>query len=189
MNILILGGARSGKSDFAQELALDLAGEGRRYYVATMIPEDDEDQLRIRSHIRRREGMGFETVEQGRHILDCLERTDASATFLLDSVTSLLTNELFPREKAYEMDEEAAERCGRELLELTGRTGNLVLVADNLFFDASHYDVSTDSFRRLLGKICSQLAEACEVVLEMSCGNLIIHKGNEDFHKRKGRSL
>ena len=189
MNILILGGAKSGKSDLAQELALELAGEGRRYYVATMIPEDGEDQSRIRSHRRRREGMDFETVEQGRNILECLECTDSSATYLLDSVTSLLTNELFPREKNYEMDKASAKRCGQELLELSKRTGNLLLVADNLFFDASHYDVSTDSFRRLLGMICCSLAEICDVVLEMSCGNLIIHKGQEKFHKLKGLSL
>ena len=163
MRILILGGATSGKSDFAQELALALAGTGKRYYVATMIPADDEDRAKIRSHLRRRDGMEFETVEQGRHICECLERTDPEGTFLLDSLTSLLTNELFPREKNYMQDTESAEQCRKDMLELTDRMENLVIVADN--------------FRRFLGEICCELAGKCDTVLEMSCGNLTIHKG------------
>lgn len=177
MRILILGGATSGKSDFAQELALALAGTGKRYYVATMIPADDEDRAKIRSHLRRRDGMEFETVEQGRHICECLERTDPEGTFLLDSLTSLLTNELFPREKNYMQDTESAEQCRKDMLELTDRLENLVIVADNLFFDAVHYDAATDSFRCFLGEICCELAGKCDTVLEMSCGNLTIHKG------------
>lgn len=177
MRILILGGATSGKSDFAQELALTLAGEGKHYYVATMIPADEEDRARIRSHLRRRDGMEFETVEQGRHICECLKRTDPKGTFLLDSLTSLLTNELFPREKAYMQDIESAKQCKRDVLELADRIENLVIVADNLFFDAVHYDAATDCFRSFLGEICCELAEKCDTVLEMSCGNLTIHKG------------
>ena len=114
MKILILGGAKSGKSDFAQEVALKLAQGGIHYYVATLCNTGSSaDRATIASHLQRREGMDFVTVEQGRNILDCLEHTDVSGTYLLDSVTTLVTNEIFPPEKNYETDEAAAIRCGQ----------------------------------------------------------------------------
>ena len=119
MKILILGGSKSGKSDFAQEMALKLAKGGVHYYVATMENTGTEaDKATVASHLRRRAGMDFVTVEQGRHILNCLERADREGTFLIDSVTTLVTNELYPPEKNYETDDAGAERCGEELLEL-----------------------------------------------------------------------
>ena len=91
MKSLILGGSKSGKSDFAQEVALKLADGGAHYYVATLHNSGSEaDKATVASHLQRREGMGFETVEQGRNILGCLERTDSTGTYLLDSVTTLV---------------------------------------------------------------------------------------------------
>lgn len=177
MTVLILGGCRSGKSDYAQQIALRMANGGTRYYLATMIPGDREDDARVESHLRRRAGMGFETIEQGRYLLQALERSDVNGAYLLDSVTTLLTNELFHPENGYEPDEEAALRCCGDVLEFASRVKNAVIVADNLFCDAARYSASTDSFRRHLGRICCALAEQCDCVLEMSSGNLIVHKG------------
>ena len=96
MTCFISGGAKNGKSTFAQELAVALSWGGKRYYIATMIPTDEEDRERIRRHIADRDGLNFITVECGRNILSCLEKTDPNGTFLLDSATALLMNELFP---------------------------------------------------------------------------------------------
>ena len=41
MTVFLSGGAKNGKSTLAQALAVKLSGEGKRYYVATMIPTDD----------------------------------------------------------------------------------------------------------------------------------------------------
>lgn len=177
MTVLILGGTRSGKSDYAQQIALDLAKGGTHYYLATMIPGDREDDARVQSHLERRAGMGFETIEQGRDILKALDRSETGGTYLLDSVTTLLTNELFRPENNYEPDEAAACRCCAELVEFTRRVANAVIVADDLFRDGRRYDAATDSFRFHLGRVCRVLAEECETVLEMTSGNLIVHKG------------
>lgn len=178
MNILILGGSKSGKSDYAQEIALKLADGGVHYYVATMQNTGTEaDKATIASHLRRREGMDFVTVEQGRNILACLERTDAEGTYLLDSVTTLLTNEIFPPEKNYETDEAGADRCARELVEFTRRVRHAVIVSDDLSRDARQFDPATEAFRRHLGAMNCALARQCDVVLEMAFGNLTVHKG------------
>ena len=95
MTVFISGGAKNGKSSLAQDLAVLLSKGGALYYVATMIPADSEDEDRIRRHIADRDGMGFETVECGRDILSCLTKADKNGTFLLDSATALLMNELF----------------------------------------------------------------------------------------------
>lgn len=49
MNIFISGGCKNGKSYHAQELARDMARENSLplYYLATMIPTDEEDRARI----------------------------------------------------------------------------------------------------------------------------------------------
>lgn len=177
MKVLIIGGSKSGKSDFSQEIALSLAQGNTHYYVATMVPGDGEDYKRIQSHLKRREGMGFETIEQGTHLLDCLNHADKSAVFLLDSVTTLLTNEFFPKEKNYEPDEEAAQRCAQDLLTFAESVSHSVIVSDGIFSDAVRYDASTDTYRQHLGKIHCQLAKSCDTVLEMVNGNLIVHKG------------
>lgn len=176
MTVFVVGGSKSGKSDFAQQIALRLAGGGTHYYVATLMPTDCEsDHAIIQSHLARRAGMGFETVECGRRILSCLERCDKNGTFLLDSVTTLLSNELFPMEQNYRMDEAAAQQCGDDLITFLRTVSNCVIVSDDLFRDALPDD--TDAFRRHLGAIHCRLAQACDTVLEMSAGNLIIHKG------------
>lgn len=177
MKILIIGGSKSGKSDFSQEIALSLAQGKKHYYVATMIPSDKEDYKRILSHLKRREGMEFETIEQGTHLLNCLDYADRSAVFLLDSVTTLLTNEYFPKEKNYEPDEASALRCASDLLQFVDSVSHAVIVSDAIFSDAVRYDASTDSYRQHLGNIHCQLAKSCDTVLEMVNGNLIVHKG------------
>ena len=75
MTIFLSGGAKNGKSTLAQELAVKLSGAGKRYYVATMIPTDEEDLARIRRHVADRDGLGFETIECSKNMLSCLERT------------------------------------------------------------------------------------------------------------------
>lgn len=178
MTVFLVGGSKSGKSDFAQEVTRRLARGGRHYYVATMIPTEQAcDQAVIRSHLRRRAGQGFETIEQGRDLLACLDHADKNAAFLLDAVTTLLSNELFPAEKDYEIDEAAALRCGGELVAFAHAVSNAVIVSDNLFCDAVRYDAATDAFRRHLGAIHCRLAEVCDTVLEMTNGRLTIHKG------------
>lgn len=179
MTVLILGGSKSGKSDYAQQVALTLAKGGVHYYVATMQPGDKEDHARIRSHLQRRAGMEFETVECPRNILSVFSRADPHATFLVDSITALLTSELFPPETGYMADEAAAARCREELLCFAGKAANTVFVCDDLFRDAGRYDPATDAFRRHLGGICCALAAHCDVVLEANSGIITVYKGEK----------
>ena len=105
MNIFISGGCKNGKSYYAQKLARDMAAKAGLplYYLATMIPKDGEDRARIKRHLSERDGWGFDTIEQGTDICKCLsggktlsgKAVDSRGVFLLDSVTALLSNEMF----------------------------------------------------------------------------------------------
>ena len=62
MFTLVTGGAASGKSEYAESLAMRLPG--RRIYLATMRPADPESLARINRHRRLRQGRGFDTLER-----------------------------------------------------------------------------------------------------------------------------
>ncbi|MBQ2568401.1 MAG: bifunctional adenosylcobinamide kinase/adenosylcobinamide-phosphate guanylyltransferase, partial [Clostridia bacterium] len=66
MTTLVIGGAASGKSEYAERLAETAHAAGREtplWYIATMAAPDDESRDRVRKHRDRRAGKGYETVE------------------------------------------------------------------------------------------------------------------------------
>ena len=178
MTYFISGGAKNGKSTLAQDLTVALSKGGKHYYVATMISTGAEDDDRIRRHIADREGMGFETVECFRGILDCLQTADKDGVFLVDSVTALIQNSLFPIEKHYEMDLEAANRCAEELVAFAHTVRHAVFVSDYIYSDAEAFSESTEMYRKCLADIDRRLAKVCDTVIEVSAGQFIIHKGD-----------
>lgn len=178
MTIFISGGAKNGKSTLAQDLTVALSKGGKHYYVATMISSGAEDDDRIRRHIADREGMGFETVECFRNIMDCLKTAGKDGVFLVDSVTALIQNSLFPVEKNYEMDLNAANRCAEELVEFARTVRHAVFVSDYIYSDAEAFSESTEMYRKCLADIDRRLAAVCDTVIEVSAGQFIIHKGD-----------
>ena len=178
MTYFISGGAKNGKSTLAQDLTVALAKGRKHYYVATMISTGEEDNERIRRHIADRDGMGFETVECFRNIMDCLNTADKDGVFLVDSVTALIQNSLFPVEKNYEMDVAAANRCADELIEFAGTVRHDIFVSDYIYSDAEWYSGSTEMYRKTLADIDRRLASVCNTVIEVFAGQLIIHKGD-----------
>jgi adenosylcobinamide kinase/adenosylcobinamide-phosphate guanylyltransferase len=95
MLTLILGGARSGKSDLAQRLA---AASGRDVlFVATMQPGDDETRARVAAH-RAARPPTWRTAEESVDLLAALERNARSGDFVVvDCVTLWISNLLLAR--------------------------------------------------------------------------------------------
>ena len=172
MSTYISGGCKNGKSFYAQRVAK--AGGRPLYYIATMIPHDDEDLARIRRHREERAGWGFETLECGRDILSCLEHADSRGSFLLDSVTALLSNEMFQPDGVH-MD--AAGRLADALEAFVARAPHTVLVSDYIYSDAALYDALTEAYRRGLALIDRRMAARCDNVIEVVSGQFIVHKG------------
>ncbi len=174
MNIFISGGCKNGKSYYAQHLAKRQKPEnGPLYYIATMEPADEEDRARILRHREERDGWGFATLERGRDIaaLDA----DFSGSFLLDSVTALLSNEMFRKDGT--VDRTACIRIAEELSQLAEKSGNIVFVSDYIYSDAVKYDELTELYRKGLAWIDRVLAGKCDAVIEVSYGNIRLLKG------------
>jgi adenosylcobinamide kinase/adenosylcobinamide-phosphate guanylyltransferase len=89
--ILILGGARSGKSSFAQQLAGELGGE-KVLFVATAEAGDDEMRQRIEKH-RQERPYAWETLEASHSAgQSILNRTRQAKVILVDCLTLLVSN-------------------------------------------------------------------------------------------------
>ena len=84
---LVLGGARSGKSRFAEALAREQGGP--RTYIATAEAFDDEMRQRIARHREQRSGDGWATIES---TLDPASVRPREGVVLLDCVTVWLGN-------------------------------------------------------------------------------------------------
>jgi adenosylcobinamide kinase/adenosylcobinamide-phosphate guanylyltransferase len=91
--ILVLGGARSGKSTFAQKLAGDMAtGSGRVAYVATGVACDDEMRARFEQHQRARPPE-WATIEAPTGVAQAIKRAgEEYAVMIVDCLTTLMTN-------------------------------------------------------------------------------------------------
>lgn len=91
--ILCSGGARSGKSEFAEQLALSL--KGRKAYVATGQAFDDEMKDRIKKHQLRR-GKEWITFEIPLYLYKNWEQIkNVSDVILIDCLTMFTSNHIF----------------------------------------------------------------------------------------------
>lgn len=94
--ILVLGGSRSGKSEFAEKIAGSLGG--RVFYVATATVRDKEMADRIRLHKERRP-QSWKTIEEEKDVLSVLKKGRQGDVYLLDCLTVWLTNLLLESKK------------------------------------------------------------------------------------------
>jgi adenosylcobinamide kinase / adenosylcobinamide-phosphate guanylyltransferase len=100
--VLILGGVRSGKSRYAQQLASDIGN--RVLFLATAEAGDDEMKRRIARHKSSRPE-SWRTIEEQMDIAGALRKNDARAdAVIIDCVTVWLSNLLMHNEKLSEKE-------------------------------------------------------------------------------------
>ena len=97
------------------------------------------------------------------------ENINPKGAFLLDSVTALLSNEMFKKDGT--IDLKAGERVAEELVEFARKTGNTVFVSDYIYSDGRNFDEYTETYRKALAKIDRELANICDQVIEVTFGN------------------
>ena len=172
MRVFISGGCKNGKSTYAQNYA-HAQGEPL-YYIATMDAVDHEDVERIRRHRAERVGMGFITIEQPTRIEEVLEKCDVQGSFLLDSLTALLANEMFSSSGS--VDESACKRVADGVVKVLERVRNIVIVSDYIYSDAMLYDPLTQRYRKDLAHLDRVAAQYSDAVLEIAYTQIITHK-------------
>lgn len=181
MRIYISGGCKNGKSTFAEKIAFFQKKEGfPLYYIATMNPVDDEDKKRIKKHIKSRENYNFETLEVVNNINFIKESTNLNGSFLLDSTTALLMNEMFTKDG---INNKAYETISKDLTGILKCIKDIVIVSDYIFSDSFIYDECTEDYRKGLAYIDKNCAKICDVLIEVCYNSLIIYKGKEVFNE------
>ena len=177
MRIFISGGVKNGKSRLAQRLAVEQRGSQPLYYIATMRAGDAEDEARILRHRNERQGQEFITIEQSTAIAAILLDCNHQGSFLIDSLTALLGNEMFPPREA--VDVHAWRRIEADLKMLLLQLPNIIIVSDYIYGDGIQYDALSETYRQSLAMLDRSVAQLSDVVLEISFGSVITHKGGE----------
>ncbi len=169
MRILVTGGSASGKSEFAEQKLLKLAGGGQKYYIATMPIFSREDELRKEKHLRARQGRGFVTIEQPDR-LSALRLPDAppgSGRYaLLEDIGTLAANEIFGEKGA----SGALARSVEGALSIAAQCDGVVIVSVDVARDGGGYGAETGEYIRTVERINSALASAFDEVYEVAAG-------------------
>ncbi len=168
-HVLVLGGARSGKTSFAERLAMR-AGD-KPVYLATAEALDSEMRERVSTHQRIRSGR-FATIEEPIALSEAL--IEAGKTFdvvLVDCLTLWISNLLGrSMDVAQEVDALAAAlpRITRSRIILVSNEVGLGIVPDNAL---------ARTFRDLAGAAHQRLAEICADVYFVAAGLPLTLKG------------
>ena len=168
--ILVTGGARSGKSTYAEQLAGELGS--RRLYLATAEAKDEEMALRIAEHQKRR-GSEWVTIEEPielAHVL--LARRNQIDCAVVDCLTLWLSNLLIRSAKNYV--EEKVETLINVLPHLDF---HVVLVTNEVGWGIVPDNPLARQFRDLAGWVNQRMAAiATEVILTVAGIPLVAKK-------------
>jgi adenosylcobinamide kinase / adenosylcobinamide-phosphate guanylyltransferase len=164
---LVIGGARSGKSAFAESLVL---GSGRaRRYVATAEARDDEMRARIARH-RRERGDGWMTVEAPLQLPEALAQVGRDEVVLLDCATLWLTNHLLA-------DHDLVAETGKLIAALTTCVAPVVIVSNETGWGIVPENALARRFRDEQGRLNQRLAAEAGLVVTVIAGLPMVLKG------------
>ena len=170
MRALVIGGAASGKSEYAEALAVRLPVP--RFYIATMMPFDDEDIRRIEKHRLQRAEKGFHTMERYTDLSGLILPEHGAA--LLECLGNLTANELFSDGGA---GDGALDAILRGVDALEAQCADLVVVTNDVHSDGGSYEAETLKYIGTLGQVNSALAARFDCVVELVCGIPLLLKG------------
>ncbi|MCX7825681.1 MAG: bifunctional adenosylcobinamide kinase/adenosylcobinamide-phosphate guanylyltransferase [Verrucomicrobiae bacterium] len=167
--ILILGGARSGKSALALQWASRLGQ--RKLFIATAEPSDDEMRARIAKH-RAARGSDWTTVEAPVALAAALrQHAGGFDVALVDCLTVWLGN-LMCRQ------EEPKLRAMELLTELAARQTNVILVSNEVGLGIVPDNELGRRFRDEQGRLNQQAAAVADTVVFVAAGLPMLLKGN-----------
>lgn len=164
---LVLGGAASGKSAFAEGLITRFSDD--RIYLATTQVWDTEMGDKVELH-RVSRGPGWHTIEAPFAVDEALHRVPAGSAILLDCATMWLTNVMMA-----EADLEASEAA--LLAALSTAPGPVVVVSNELGQGIVPADPFTRRFRDAHGKLNQRIAAMADLVVFVVAGLPMVLKG------------
>ena len=167
--ILITGGARSGKSGVAQNLAESLPGN--RVFVATAPALDQEMQERIRRHQDDRQNNDWQTIEEKKDLAGVLATDDKHDVMLVDCLTLWINNLMFGENDQNELDEdELSIKCDKLLAACRQRNGQVIFVTNEVGLGIVPDNPLARRYRDLVGRCNQVIAAGADEVILVTCG-------------------
>lgn len=195
MILLVTGGSASGKSEYAENRALQLAKTEKRelIYLATMMPFGEDATKRIERHRQLRAGKGFKTIERYEDIeglctgesleAQTFRKQAKGAVIMLECMSNLTANEMFSDTKSHGagVDKTASEEdtviknigAIREKIlsgieALSQLAAHVVIVSIDVFGEAMQkYDAWTRSYIQCLGELNQALTIRADEAVEV----------------------
>ncbi len=168
-HVLVLGGARSGKTAWAEQLAIR---SGRRpAYLATAEALDSEMADRVATHQAGRAGR-FATIEEPIALAEALRGAAAEHdVILVDCLTLWITNLLMANQDVAS----AVDELGAALVETN--TAKVILVSNEVGLGIIPDNAMARTFRDLAGAAHQRLAEICDDAYFVVAGLPLTLKG------------
>ncbi|RSD28945.1 bifunctional adenosylcobinamide kinase/adenosylcobinamide-phosphate guanylyltransferase [Mesobacillus subterraneus] len=182
--IFISGGARSGKSHFAEILAgkwFEMTS-GQLHYVAAGMPSDEEMEDRILRHKQDREysGLHWRTWEIPRNLSPFSSVLTKNDIVLLDCLTTLLNNEFFQEEDLWK-DKDFPEmiyfKILSEIRQVVRQARATLIVSNEVHWEPIGDHGLVLSYSRILGLLHQALVKECDEAYLVEVGIPILMKG------------
>ena len=183
MIVLVSGGCKNGKSSFAENLVLSNA-HSKKYYIATMIPSDDEDEKRILKHRENRKNDNWITIEVKKSLSELLVIQNDDY-ILFDSLTAYVLNHIiFESNNVENLDGDFDDTIVynniiNELKTNVLNKSNVVFVTDYIYSVSSfHIDTYSYKYMKVLSNVCKYIAKVSDDVISIKYSRPIYYKKN-----------
>jgi len=177
--ILITGGSRSGKSEYALQVGEAVAGP--RVFVATCPTVDAEMTARIKNHREKRRGRGWHTIEEPLDLPGALRQAGTVGVLIVDCLTLWVNNLMYHAQQAGQdtTEEDVVKRCEEVVRVCADLDATVIFVTNEVGMGIVPTNALSRFYRDLVGRCNHTMAEAADEVILVCCGlPLHLKKGN-----------
>ncbi len=170
---LVTGGVRSGKSSFAVSYAKNK--DGRKVFIATAVPFDDEMRKRAENH-RLERGELFVTVEEPYELADAITRVHSLYTItVVDCLTVWMGNLFYKYEQNTGL---ISAEIDKLIMALSGVQSEIIIVTNEVGWGIVPENKLAREFRDMNGLLNQKVAAIADYVILSVSGIQINIKGN-----------
>ena len=172
--IFVIGGCRSGKSSYSLDLAQQVPG-GRKTFIATCVPLDDEMKQRVQRHREERDE-GWNTIETSVELSETIiENSSKTDVILIDCLTLWVSNLL--------METEDQDKIFKDVKKLTSALKDakcqVILVSNEVGTGIVPENRLARLYRDIAGHVNQKIAACSDRVIWMAAGIPVQIKGNK----------
>jgi adenosylcobinamide kinase/adenosylcobinamide-phosphate guanylyltransferase len=166
--ILITGGARAGKSSYAQKLAADVGG--RVLFVATAEAKDEDMRLRIEKHKKSRP-LNWDTLESPSEVGRAIDaKAGEYPVIVIDCITMLVSNIMLAAGDDASAESEVLTEINSLIKVMQSKTFAFILVSNEVGLGIVPDNEMSRTYRDLLGRANQLLAQYADEVYLLVAG-------------------